>query len=238
MLAYSRAMKPMIDMLAESSAPDLREPGETGSPDSTDYESLGILKCVSAVHSILSSPKRGYEKCFRTAASERWPTDAEIDRVCEDIQLLVRAVLIASGLHTHKGQLRRRRYTQQVRRVRARRQSPGCGSQNQSQKPGQTRSRVAAQAASRQPLAMEVARRSCAESPLHAPAELPAQHRHQRGVKSRNTRTARSIALGPVGARKLKLCGQPYEVSPSECGSILLRPGRAPSTHVSRSRWS
>src|SRR5215470_16299828 len=93
MIGYSSAMKPMIDMLPESPAPDLREPGETGSPDSADYESLGILKCVSAVCSILSSPKRGYEKCFRMAAAERWPADAEIDLVCEDIQLLVRAVV-------------------------------------------------------------------------------------------------------------------------------------------------
>src|SRR5215467_9092704 len=183
MLAYSRAMKPMIDMLAESSAPDLREPGETGSPDSTDYESLGILKCVSAVHSILSSPKRGYEKCFRTAASERWPTDAEINRVCEDIQLLVRAVLIASGLHTHKGQLRRRRYAKQVTRVRRRRQSPGRSSQNQSRKPGQTRSRVAAQAASRQPATIEAGRRAYPESSLRPSAEIPAQHRGQGGVR-------------------------------------------------------
>src|SRR5690242_15804434 len=115
MLEYARKLK--IDTLAASLTADLREREETGSPASADYESLAILKPVSGVHSMLSSRKRGYEKHCHTAATDRRSADAEIDRVCEDIQLLVRAVLIASGLHTHKGQLRRRRYAQPVRRV-------------------------------------------------------------------------------------------------------------------------
>jgi hypothetical protein len=36
--------------------------------------------------------------------------DAEIDRICEGIELLARAILIVAGFHTHKGQLRRKRY--------------------------------------------------------------------------------------------------------------------------------
>jgi hypothetical protein len=78
MLEYAGKLK--IDTLAASLAADLRELGETGSPDSVDYASLAILKPVSGVHSILSSRKRGYEKHCHTAATERWSADAEIDR--------------------------------------------------------------------------------------------------------------------------------------------------------------
>ena len=128
--------------------------------------------------------------------------DAEIDRVCEDIQLLARAILIASGFHTHKGQLRRRRYTQQVRASRPRSRSRSVRLQGQSRKPGQGRPRSAPQAAPRNPAIQEAAKRPCAHGLSSPAAEPRAQHRRQTGVKSRDSRLARSLQIRRIAATR------------------------------------
>jgi hypothetical protein len=64
---------------------------------------------ASALHSarVVAPHDRLLLRCQRKADIDAMLlADAEIDRMCEDIQLLVRAILIASGFHTHKGQLR------------------------------------------------------------------------------------------------------------------------------------
>jgi hypothetical protein len=55
--------------------------------------------------------------------------DAEIDRICEGIELLARAILIVAGFHNLKGKLRRKRYGRQTTRNRNRRQSANAGSE-------------------------------------------------------------------------------------------------------------
>jgi hypothetical protein len=55
--------------------------------------------------------------------------DAEIDCICEGIDLLARAILIVAGFHNLKGKLRRKRYGRQTTRNRNRRQSANAGSE-------------------------------------------------------------------------------------------------------------
>jgi hypothetical protein len=138
---------------------------------------------ASALHSarLAARHDRLLLRCQRKADIDAiLRADAEIDRMCEDIQLLVRAVLIASGFHTHKGQLRRRRPAQQatrVTRVQPRSQSPGPRSQDQSRKAVQAGRPGSAQAASRQSATLEAGRRPRAQGPPDTPSKLSAQHR-------------------------------------------------------------
>jgi hypothetical protein len=122
--------------------------------------------------------------------------------VCEDIQLLVRAILIASGFHTHKGQLRRRRYTQQVRTSRPRARSQGPRFQGGSRKPGQARPRSTPQAAPRSLVTLEAAQRPCVHGLSSPAADLRAQHRRQTGVKSRDSLCARSLQIRRIAATR------------------------------------
>ena len=95
-------------------------------------EAEALAAALEAVRIAAAQERFSFQQKSQAEIGPMLKLDAEIDRICEGIELLARAILIVAGFHNLKGKLRRKRYGRQARRNRNRRQSPSAGSQDQS----------------------------------------------------------------------------------------------------------
>jgi hypothetical protein len=74
------------------------------------YVSKGLIAGLAAdVDGIEREKKETEREAFRREVKKQDAIDAQIDEVCHMTERLMRAALMASGFHLHKGQWRRRR---------------------------------------------------------------------------------------------------------------------------------
>lgn len=75
------------------------------------YVGKGLVATLGAKLDASERAEKDAEReAFRREVKKQDAIDAQIDEICHQTERLVRAALIASGFHLHRGQWRRKRY--------------------------------------------------------------------------------------------------------------------------------